>query len=103
MKRMMATILLMCLFAAGAEASEATILPVAYVDVQADSWLNVRFTPGGTLTGYGLMPLTDVVILAEIEGWALVTTSERIAGEQDPLGWCSTDYLVKYREYIQAK
>lgn len=80
--------------------------PIAYVDVNADSYLNVRKTPGGELKHIQLQPLEDVVILHTDGDWALVI-QERYMTAADmnghPLGWVHLDYLSVYREYITPK
>lgn len=87
------------------EPSKAEVLhyPVAYVDVNADSVLNVRETPGGELTSWALKAWKDVVILERSGRWALVNTVERIGEHKPPIGWVCTDYLVVYREIVQTK
>lgn len=80
-------------------AEELARYPVAYVDVKADSFLNVRDEPNGDKL-YGLPCRADVVILTEEAGWALVTSEERLAEGNNPHGWVCMDYLHKYREYL---
>ena len=76
--------------------------PVAYVDVKAESWLNVRDSPAGDKL-YGLACWTDVVILTIRDGWALVSSEKRISEGRMPYGWVCAEYLKPYREYICIK
>lgn len=102
MKKMVAMVLVLLLVASTAGA-ESAIFPVALVNVNLESWLNVRKTPGGELTFTRLVSQKDVVILDEVDGWALVNTIERMEDGKPPLGWSSSMYLVKYRAYIVTK
>lgn len=80
--------------------------PIAYVDVNADSYLNVRKTPGGELKHIQLQPLEDVVILHTDGDWALVIQLKYMDATDlngNPLGWVHRDYLSVYREYIVPK
>lgn len=84
-------------------AEETTNYPVAAVMVNADSYLNIRQTPGGKLTGSTLECHADVVILAEDSGWALVIRPENVGSSNmngNPLGWVSMDYLKPYRTFV---
>lgn len=77
--------------------------PIAYVDVNADSYLNVRKTPGGELKHIQLQPLEDVVVLHTDGDWALVIQEKYMTATDlngNPLGWVHRDYLKVYREYI---
>lgn len=85
-----------------AYAEEMSRYPVAYVDVNAESWLNVRSEPEGRKL-FGLPCHKDVVILAEEAGWALVTSAERMQRGLTPYGWVCADYLQVYREHIQKE
>ena len=83
--------------------AEVITYPVAYVDVNAGSSLNVRKAPGGDLTGIRLYCREDVVILAEVDGWALVIRPQNVgktAMDGQPLGWASMDYLRCYRKHL---
>ena len=102
MKKLAILVLVLLLMASAAHA-ESSIYPVALVNVNRESWLNVRKTPGGELTFTQLMSQKDVVILDEVDGWALVNTIERMEDGKPPLGWSSSMYLVKYRAYIATK
>lgn len=98
-------ILLTAIFMTAARA-EADLYPIAYVDVNAGSTLNVRKAPGGDLTHIRLNCREDVVILAEVDGWALVIRPQhfgRKTMDGQPLGWASMDYLVPYRQFVHAK
>ena len=80
--------------------------PIAYVDVNADSYLNVRKTPGGELKHIQLKPLEDVVILHTDGDWALVIQLKYMTATDmngNPIGWVHRDYLSVYREYITPK
>lgn len=83
--------------------AEAQLYPVAYVDVNADSYLAVRQTPGGKLTPNRLLAYEDVVILAVDGDWALVIQRQYM-GCTDmrgiPLGWAHTEYLHIYAVHI---
>lgn len=79
--------------------------PLAYVDVNADSYLNVRKTPAGELRTVRLESLAEVLVLDVEDGWALVIRPEHL-GNSDmngtPLGWVSMDYLQIYMDYMVA-
>ena len=79
--------------------------PLAYVDVNADSYLNVRKTPAGELRTVRLESLAEVLVLDVEDGWALVIRPEHL-GNRDmngtPLGWVSMDYLQIYMDYMVA-
>lgn len=87
-------------------AEELHRYPVARVEVNAGSCLNVRKTPGGERCAVQLNCMEDVVILATDDGWALVIRPEHV-GSQDmngtPLGWASMEYLRVYREHIEIE
>jgi hypothetical protein len=85
-----------------ASAEEFVRYPIAYVDVNADSYLNVRKTPGGECTSYQLRAYQDVVILATDGDWALVILEKYMPLRhiKNPLGWVHRDYIRPYREYI---
>lgn len=86
--------------------AEADIYPIAYVDVNAGSTLNVRKAPGGDLTHIRLNCREDVVILDQVDGWALVIRPKcfgKTTMDGQPLGWASMDYLVPYRQFIHTK
>ena len=87
----------------GIGTAEAELMrwPVAYVDVQADSYLNVRETPGGEKTQFVLRCREDVVLLMQQDGWALVIRPDKV-GQGQPLGWACMDYLHCYREFLWA-
>lgn len=77
--------------------------PLAYVDVNADSYLNVRKTPAGELRTVRLESLAEVLVLDVEGGWALVIRPEHLGrGDMNgtPLGWVSMDYLNIYRDYM---
>lgn len=83
--------------------AEAQLYPVAYVDVNADSYLSVRQTPGGELTPNRLLAYEDVVILAVDGDWALVIQRQYMGCTDmrgTPLGWVHTDYLYTYAVHI---
>lgn len=75
------------------------LLPVAIVEVNADSYLSVRKTPAGDLTPIRLQPHEEIVLLEIFENWAYVIRSQDY-GKTDmtgtPLGWVSMDYLIIY-------
>lgn len=77
--------------------------PLAYVDVNADSYLNVRKTPAGELCTIRLESMAEVVVLETDGSWALVIRPEHL-GRADmngqPLGWVSMDYLRIYRDHM---
>lgn len=77
--------------------------PLAYVDVNADSYLNVRKTPAGELCTIRLESMAEVVLLETDGSWALVIRPEHL-GRADmngqPLGWVSMDYLRVYRDHM---
>lgn len=77
--------------------------PLAYVDVNADSYLNVRKTPAGELRTIRLESMAEVVLLETDGSWALVIRPEHL-GRADmngqPLGWVSMDYLRVYRDHM---
>lgn len=83
----------------GTAKAEIVRWPVAYVDVNADSYLNVRETPGGEKTQFVLRCREDVVLLMQQDGWALVIRPDKV-GKGQPLGWACMDYLHVYREYL---
>lgn len=79
--------------------------PLAYVDVNADSYLNVRKTPAGELRTVRLESLAEVLVLDVEDGWALVIRPEHLGrGDMNgtPLGWVSMEYLRIYRDYMVA-
>lgn len=79
--------------------AEVVHYPLAYVEVNAESCLNVRSEPMGTRL-FGLPCWTDVVILDQADGWAYVSTPDRIAERKPPCGWVSMDYLNVYGDYM---
>ena len=84
-------------------AEELHRYPVARVEVNAGSHMNVRKTPGGERREVQLNSMEDVVILAIDDGWALVIRPQHV-GSKDmngaPLGWASMEYLRVYREHL---
>lgn len=86
---------------ATAACADVTTYPIALVNVDYDSWLNVRQSPGGELTLVTLHRRQDVIVLQQVDGWALVNTPARHEKGLEPLGWSSMEYLVVYRNYIQ--
>ena len=79
--------------------------PLAYVDVNADSYLNVRKTPAGELRTVRLESLAEVLVLDVKDGWALVIRPEHLGnGDMNgtPLGWVCMEYLRIYRDYMVA-
>jgi hypothetical protein len=79
--------------------------PLAYVDVNADSYLNVRKTPAGELRTVRLESLAEVLVLDVEGGWALVIRPEHLGnGDMNgtPLGWVCMEYLRIYRDYMVA-
>lgn len=86
--------------------AKAEVYPIAYVDVNAGSTLNVRKAPGGDLTHIRLNCREDVIILDQVDGWALVIRPQcygKTTMDGQPLGWASMDYLVPYRQFIHTK
>ncbi len=81
------------------EANAEEALPVAIVEVNADSYLSVRKTPAGELTPIRLQPYEEIVLLEIIEDWAYVIRVQDY-GKTDitgtPLGWVNMDYLIIY-------
>lgn len=79
--------------------------PLAYVDVNADSYLNVRKTPAGELRTVRLESLAEVLVLDVKDGWALVIRPEHLGnGDMNgtPLGWVCMEYLRIYTDYMVA-
>lgn len=79
--------------------------PLAYVDVNADSYLNVRKTQAGELRTVRLESLAEVLVLDVKDGWALVIRPEHLGnGDMNgtPLGWVCMEYLRIYRDYMVA-
>lgn len=77
--------------------------PLAYVDVNADSYLNVRKTPAGELCTIRLASMAEVVVLETDGCWALVIRPEHLGSSDmngQPLGWVSMDYLRIYRDHM---
>lgn len=86
--------------------AEADLYPIAYVDVNAGSTLNVRKAPGGDLAHIRLNCREDVIILDQVDGWALVIRPHcfgKTTMDGQPLGWASMDYLVPYRQFVHTK
>lgn len=88
---------------ATAACAEVSTYPMALVNVDYDSWLNVRQSPGGELTLVTLHQRQDVIIIRQSGGWALINTPERHEKGLAPFGWSSMEYLVVYRNYIQIE
>lgn len=75
--------------------------PLAYVDVNRGSCLNVRKTPGGEWAYKTLPCKADIVLLqlSEDGGWYLI--AEPIEGEPiHPAGWVCAQYVRIYNDYI---
>ncbi len=85
-----------------AACAEEARCPVAVVNVNPGSSLNVRVSPNGRVInklGRG----ADVVVLDKQNGWVLVTTERDMAHGHRPLGWVWADYLEEYRFVFQPK
>ncbi len=85
-----------------AACAEETRCPVALVNVNPGSRLNVRESPNGRVVGR-LSRGADVVVLDRQDGWSLVTTERDMAHGHRPLGWVYADYLEEYRFIFQPK
>lgn len=85
-----------------AACAEETRCPVAVVNVNPDSSLNVRESPNGRVVG-SLSRGADVVVLDRQNGWSLVTTERDMAHGHRPLGWVWADYIEEYRFVFQPK
>ncbi len=79
-----------------AACAEETRCPVALVNVNPGSRLNVRESPYGRVVG-SLSRGADVVVLDRQNGWSLVTTERDMAHGHRPLGWVWAEYLEEYR------
>lgn len=84
----------------GAEAEEIYSYPLAIVQVDADSTLNVRRTPAGDWAYYGLPSGAEVMILEEEAGWAYVTSIEMHETGMIPYGWVSSEFLLRYNVHL---
>ncbi len=102
MKKLLVMVLIATMLPAAAAANEVDVYPIAMVNVNADSWLNVRQGPEKDVIGF-LPPKTDVVILAEVGDWAFVSTVARMNEGKGPIGWVSARYLIKYSAFVQKK
>lgn len=92
---------LTCMRAAKAE--ELYSFPVAIVQVDAGSTLNVRRTPAGDWAYYGLPSGAEVMILEEEACWAYVTSIEMHEAGMIPYGWVSSEYLLRYNVHLTAR
>lgn len=86
-----------------ASAQEVVLYPIALVNVKEGSSLKVRREPAGKWAYFNLPCRMDVVILQTVDGWALVTTPERMRTRDMPIGWVSADYLLTYCAYIDVE
>lgn len=84
------------LFGIPAACAEENRCPVAVVNVNPGSSLNVRESPNGRVVG-SLSRGADVVVLDRQNGWSLVITERDLAHGHRPLGWVYADYLEEYR------
>ena len=92
----------MLAFAPGAAAEEVYHYPVAVVDVNEGSHLNVRRWPGGVICG-SLDCFAEVVVLERHEEWGLITTRKHHEVGWKPLGWVHTDYLRFFGVMVTTK
>lgn len=89
-------------FAPGAAAEEAYHYPLAVVNVDECSYLNVRYWPGGVICG-SLDTYEEVAVISRYGEWGLVTTRKRHELDWPPLGWVHTGYLRFFGDMVTNK